>query len=73
MKMDLQKSLANQVASVAKFEIGEIVFINLPEGEQGIVFAYIVYNTHIEYLVRTVEQGVMQLEEVCLTDQKRII
>lgn len=71
--MDLQKSLVNQVASVAKFELGETVYINLPEGERGIVFAYIVYTTHIEYLVRTVEQGIMQLEEICLSDQKPII
>lgn len=72
MKMDLHGPLLNNVESVAKYEMGQRVYINLPDGDMGIVFAYIVFETHIEYLIRTLEQGIMQLDATCLSDTRPI-
>lgn len=71
MRMDLQEPLVKQIESVAEYSLGETVYL-LPSGDQGIVFAYIVQKTHIEYLIRTAEQGIMQVEEISLSDTKPI-
>ena len=56
-----------------EFEIGEKVWIQLPESPPGIVVAYVMYDTHLEYLVRTSNQGVQQLEGITLTSTPAII
>ena len=70
--MGLHQSLLEQISSVAEYEIGELVYINIPEGEQGVVFAYIIYDTHIEYLIRTAT-GPLQIDATCIADHKRIV
>ena len=57
----------------AEYSIGDRVYFNLPQSEVvGIVIGYIVYNTHLEYQVRT-EHGVHQLEEIFLSSNKAIV
>ena len=73
MKMEFHANLLEQIQSVAEYEIGETVYINVQDGESGTVFAYIIYDTHIEYLVRTKEQGIIQLDRVSLSETKRIV
>ena len=56
-----------------EFTIGQRVYFNFPESESvGIVIGYIVYDTALEYQVRT-ENGVHQLESFCLSEDKIII
>lgn len=57
----------------SEFKIGDRVYFNIPESEViGIVIGYIVYNTHLEYQIRT-EQGVHQLESIFLSKTKVIV
>lgn len=65
--MDLQTLFQSRA-----FNIGDRVYLNVPEGEPGIIFAYIVYETHLEYYVRTAT-GLHQIEEVSLCSHKQII
>lgn len=67
MKKDLAELFRER-----EYSIGDRVFINIPEGVGGVIFAYIAYETHLEYFVRTIE-GVHQLDAVSLSEDKVII
>lgn len=55
------------------FKIGERVYLNIPNSEfVGIVAGYVIYSTHTEYQVRT-ENGLTQLEESSLSNERVIV
>ena len=64
--MDLER-----LVSERRWNIGDRVYLNTPEGKGGTIIAYMVYESHIEYMFRT-NENVMQLEEVSLSDNKVI-
>jgi len=71
--MEYHQSLVSAAESVAEYELEETVFLNIPNGDAGLVFAYVVYKTHLEYLIRTESQGIMQVDGSSLVETKRII
>ena len=54
------------------FQIGDRVYLNIPEGDGGIVIAFVVYEKHREYLVMFTD-GTRQLTNTCLADSKPVI
>lgn len=64
--MDLEQLVSNR-----QWDIGDKVYINTPGGIGGNIFAYVLYETHIEYMVRT-KDAVLQLEEASISDTKII-
>lgn len=54
----------------AEYAIGDRVYINLTEGEEGIVCSYVLYDTHLEYCIRTAENDVLRVEGSSLTNEK---
>ena len=72
MRTDFHESLVHQVQSVAEHAIGDLVYVNVPNGPIGLVFAYVIYESHIEYLVRTLENGVMQMDVTSISAHRRI-
>lgn len=62
-----EKSMKN------KYEIGDIVYLKVPDGDSAVINAIVLYESHIEYLVRFEDRGVSQLTEPELTDVKIIV
>ena len=58
-----------QLINSKEFNVGDIVYINVPEGDAGIVYALVLYSTHVEYLVRT-KEGTIQLDSTSLSEDK---
>ena len=71
--MEYHESLLEQVESVAEYELGEQAFLNVVGGMPVVITAYIIYQTHIEYIVRTTEYGIMQLDGVSLCKTPRVV
>lgn len=61
MKMELLRN--------CRFKIKSKVFINLPDGEEGKVIGYVVYSSHIEYIV-LFQDGIRYMLEDSITEEK---
>ena len=55
-----------------KFNIGDKVFLNIIDGDSGLVVAIVVYNDHCEYIIRTIS-GTCYVSEIEITNEKVII
>ena len=65
--------MENSYIENSAFKIGDRVYYNLPDSQEcGVVIGYIVYDTHLEYQVRT-DHGVHQLEEIFLSNNKVLV
>jgi len=71
--MEYHESLLEQVESVTEYQLGEQAFLNVVNGIPVVIIAYIIYSTHIEYVVRSVEYGIMQLESTSLCKSPRVV
>ena len=71
--MEYHESLLEQIESVADYELGEQAFLNVVGGHAVVITAYLIYATHIEYICRSVEYGIMQLDSVSLCKSPRVV
>lgn len=56
----------------SKFEIGDRVFLNIPEGDCGLVIAIVVYEDHFEYIIRTINTTLF-VSGLEITNEKVIV
>lgn len=56
-----------------KYNIGQHIYLNVPDGDVGIIVALVYYSDHVEYLTRFVDGRVSQLTESEISSEKIIV